>query len=124
LGVAVHAFQVTSLQPAAAASLILLALLPVSQLQSGRAHAAAVTLAGYLSVWGSVRVTSGRSARMGSGTRFSGHQPMTTPLLLLLLRCLQVKSTDVEVRACAALYLMLPGCSRVGAPEALGSGQL
>jgi hypothetical protein len=46
------------------------------------------------------------------------------PLPLPFLLCLQVIIQDIEVSACAALYLMLPGRRRVGAPEAPGSGQL
>jgi hypothetical protein len=99
-------------------------LLLQSQLQSDQTRAADVAATGCLDVWGSIKVISGRSTRRGSRVRFSGHQPVTNPLLLLLLRCLQVISCDVEVRACAALYLMLPGSRRVGAPEAPGSGQL
>jgi hypothetical protein len=49
---------------------------------------------------------------------------MTNPLPLPFLLRLQVIIQDIEVRACAALYLMLPGRRRVGAPEAPGSGQL
>jgi hypothetical protein len=40
---------------------------------------------------------------------------------LALLRLLQVMFGDVEVHACAALFLMLPGRRRVGALAAPGS---
>jgi hypothetical protein len=49
---------------------------------------------------------------------------MTPPLPLPFLLRLQVIIQDIEVRACAALYLILHGRRRVGAPEAPGSGQL
>jgi hypothetical protein len=49
---------------------------------------------------------------------------MTNPLPLPFLLLLQVIIQDIEVRAWAALYLMLPGRRGVGAPEAPGSGQL
>jgi hypothetical protein len=49
---------------------------------------------------------------------------MTNPLPLPFLLLLQVIIQDIEVRACAAQYLMLPGRRRVGAPEAPGSGQV
>jgi hypothetical protein len=89
----------------------------VSKLQ--RARAAAVDAAGYLNFWGSIRVTSGWSTRLGNRSRFSGRQPVSNPLLLLLLRCLQVIVRGIEVRACAAFYLRLPRRGRVDAPKLL-----
>jgi hypothetical protein len=80
----------------------LLALVLVSQLQSATRRVTGVAAAECLDVWGSLKVTSGRHTRRGSRVRCSGHQPVTNPLLLLLLRCLQVTICDVRVRACAA----------------------
>jgi hypothetical protein len=62
--------------------------------------------------------------KMGGRTRFVGGTcPMTNPLPLPVLLLLQVMIGEVEVRQCAAHYLMLPGRRRV-VPEAPGSGQL
>jgi hypothetical protein len=59
----------------------------------------------------------------GGRTRaLSGHRPADTPLPPPFFRLLQVILRDVEVRACAALYLLLPGRGRAGAPEAPATG--
>jgi hypothetical protein len=65
---------------------------------------------------------------------FAGIKPCTmrrTCVIITQLNCHAARFfggahtiQDIEVRACAALYLMLPGRRRFGAPEAPGSGQL
>jgi hypothetical protein len=52
----------------------------------------------------------------------AGTSPPHTVLVRWTSACFQVIFRDVEVRACAALYLLLPGRGRAGSPEAPATG--